>query len=53
MRSALKGVDGIGKIDIKPGDADFTVHYDSKKCKPEAIVDALKKGGEAGAKLKS
>ena len=52
MRSALDGVPGVGKIDIKVGDPDFKVQYDSKTIKPEAIVEALKKK-EPGAKLKT
>jgi len=44
---------GIGTIEIKAGDPDFTVHFDSKTCTKEAIVTALKAGGEAGAKLKT
>lgn len=52
MRSALKDVEGVGNIDIKAGDKDFTVHFDSKKTKAETIVDCLKKGGEEGAKIK-
>ena len=53
MRSALKNVDGIGPIEIKAGDPDFTVRYDSKKLRPEAIVKALVAGGETGAKVKT
>ena len=53
MRSALKPVAGVGTIDIKAGDPDFTVHFDSKKVTKEAIVTALKAGGEPDAKLKS
>jgi len=53
VRSALEGVEGVGNIDIKAGDKDFTVHFDSEKTKAETIVDCLKKGGEEGAKIKS
>lgn len=53
MRGALAKVPGVGKIDIKAGDPDFTVHYDSKQVKPDAIVAALIAGGEKGAKLKN
>lgn len=53
MRGALAKVDGIGDIAIKAGDEDFTVHFDSKKVKPEAIVAALVAAGEKGAKVKS
>ena len=51
MSRALKGVDGIGKVDIKAGPDGFTVHYDSKKVKPDAIVAALHAGGEKRAKV--
>jgi hypothetical protein len=50
---ALAKVPGIGTIDIKEGAPDFTVHFDSKLVKPDAIVKALIAGGEKGAKLKS
>ena len=53
MRGALSKVDGVGEIAIKAGDPDFTVHYDSKKVQPAAIVKALIDGGETGAKVKS
>lgn len=53
MSSALDGVEGVGKIEIKAGDKDFTVHFDSTKTKAETIVDCLKKGGEEGAKIKT
>ena len=53
MRSALKGVDGVGAIDIAANTDDFKVHYDSKKIQPAKIVEVLKKGGEPGAKVKS
>ena len=52
VRGALANVPGVGKIDIKAGDPDFTVHFDSKKIQPEQIVEALKEGGESGAKIK-
>lgn len=53
MRSALEKVDGIRSIDIKAGDPDFTVHFDSQKLKAEDIVKALVAGGEKGAKVKA
>lgn len=53
MRSALGPVAGVGAIDIKAGDPDFTVHFDSKKVSQAAIVAALKAGGEPGARVKS
>ena len=53
MRGALDGVAGVGKIDIKAGDTDFTVHYDSAKIQPPAIVEALKAGGEKDARIKT
>lgn len=53
MRGALAGVPGVGNIDIKAGDKDFTVHFDGKKIQPDGIVAALKAGGEKGAKVKS
>lgn len=53
MRGALSKVPGVGQIDIKAGDADFTVHFDSKLVKPDAIVKALIAGGETGAKAKA
>jgi len=49
----LEGAEGVGKIDIKAGTDDFSVHFDSKKTSAEAICEALKKGGESGAKIKS
>ncbi|MGK0155019.1 MAG: copper chaperone CopZ [Neolewinella sp.] len=52
MRSSLEGVEGVGKIDIAAGNADFTVHFDSKKIKADAICEAIKKK-EAGAKIKT
>lgn len=52
MRSSLEGVDGVGVIDIKAGNADFTVHFDSDKISPDAICEAIKKK-EAGAKIKT
>ena len=53
MSRALKGAPGISKIDITAGDQDFTVQFDSATTNAAAIVEALKKGGEPGAKLKS
>lgn len=53
MRGALGKMDGVGEIAIKAGDKDFTVNFDSKKVKPDAIVEALKKAGETGAKVKA
>lgn len=53
MRGALAKVEGIGEIAIKAGDKDFTVHFDSKKVQPAAIVAALQAAGEKGAKVKS
>jgi len=53
VRGALAKVAGVGEIAIKAGDKDFTVHYDSKQVKPEAIVAALVAAGEKGAKVKS
>jgi hypothetical protein len=52
VRGALGKVDGIGQIDIEVGDPDFTVHYDSKKIAPPAIVARLVAAGETGAKVK-
>lgn len=52
MRSSLEGVDGVGMIDIKAGNADFTVHYNSDQISPAAICEAIKKK-EAGAKIKT
>lgn len=53
VSGALKGVDGVGTIDIKVGMDDFTVAHDSKKITAEAIVEALKKANESGAKIKT
>jgi copper chaperone CopZ len=53
VRGALSKVDGVGEIAIKAGDKDFTVHYDSKKIQPDAIVSKLVAAGEKGAKVKS
>ena len=39
-------------IDIKAGDADFTVHFNSDQISPAAICEAIKKK-EAGAKIKT
>jgi hypothetical protein len=52
VRGALANVPGVGTIDIKAGDPDFTVHFDSKKVTADAIVTALIAGGEKGAKKK-
>jgi len=52
VRGALGKVDGIGLIDIKVGDPDFTVHYDSKKIAPSAIAAKLVAAGETGTKVK-
>jgi allophanate hydrolase subunit 1 len=53
VRGALAGKPGIGQIDIKPGDKDFTVHYDNTKTNPEAIAKALVAAGETGARVKA
>lgn len=53
MSGALAKVPGVGKVDIKAGDPDFTVHYDSKRVTPDAIVKALVAAGETGAKVKA
>ena len=53
MSRALDGAEGVGNIEITAGVDDFTVHFDSKKTSSEAIVEALKAGGESGAKVKS
>lgn len=52
MRRALKDAEGVGNIEIKAGEADFTVHFDSKKTKAETICEAIKKE-EPGAKIKT
>jgi len=52
VRGALGNLDGIGRIDIKAGDPDFTVHYDSTKFDPPAIAARLVAAGESGAKVK-
>lgn len=52
MRGALGKVDGIGQIQIKAGDPDFTVAFDSKKIDPPAIAAKLVAAGETGAKVK-
>lgn len=52
MRGALGKMDGVGEIAIKVGDKDFTVHFDSKKVKTDAMVAALVAAGEKGAKVK-
>ena len=31
VSTALKNCEGVGEIDIKAGEQDFTVHFDSKK----------------------
>ena len=51
MSRALEGAAGVGAITF--GTEDFTVDFDSKQTKAETIVEALKKGGEEGAKIKS
>ncbi len=51
MRGALGKMDGVGEIAIKAGDKDFTVNFDSKKVKADAILAALVKA-EPGAKVK-
>ena len=53
MRGALAKVNGVGTVDIKAGDPDFTVHYDSKRVTKDAIVKALVDAGETGAKAKA
>jgi len=53
VRGALSKVDGVGQIDIKAGDKDFTVHYDSKKINPADMVAKLIAAGEKGAKVKA
>lgn len=52
MRSALEGAEGVGKIEIKAGDKDFTVHFDSKKTDQDKICEAIKKK-EPDAKVKT
>lgn len=52
MRGAIGKMDGVGEIAIKAGDKDFTVNFDSKKVKLDAIVAALK-AVEPGTKVKS
>ena len=53
MRGALEKVDGIGPIDIKKGDKDFTVHYDPKKIQPAAMVEKLIAAGKPASKVKA
>ncbi len=53
MRGALDNAPGVSKTDIAEGHADFTVHYDSAKIKPEEIVSKLVAGGEEDARIKS
>jgi hypothetical protein len=40
------------EIDIEAGKQDFTVSFDAAKTNAGAIVEALKLGGEVGAKKK-
>ena len=51
MSGALSKLEGVGDCDIKQGKDGFTIKYDSKKIKPEAIAKALVAAGEAGAKV--
>ena len=47
----MSGVEGVGKIDSEANTEEFTVHFDSKKIKADAICAAIKTK-EPGAKIK-
>lgn len=46
MRSALSGVDGVVRVDIVPGDADFAVFFDRTKLTADAVAEKLQAAGE-------
>lgn len=50
VRKHLADVDGVGEVVYQDGAKDFTIHFDSKKVKPEQIVAKLVASGEPGTK---
>lgn len=41
MRGAIGSAPGVASIDIQPGPDGFTVHYDSGKTDPQALLKLL------------
>jgi copper chaperone CopZ len=49
---ALAKIPGVGEVAMKAGDHDFTVHFDSKQVKVDAILAAIHGTGHKDAKVK-
>ena len=50
MRSALKPIPGVAKVDVKVGENNFAVEFDPAKVSVDKMLAALKDAGE-GAKV--
>lgn len=46
MRGALEKMPGVAGAEVKAGEAEIVVHYDSKATNVDAVIDGLKAAGQ-------